>query len=420
MTSIHAQRRRRSALLGGYLAADLLSLLGNAIVMVALPLIVLATTGSPASTGIVMVATVLPSIVAGIVGGVVVDRFDRRRVSIASDLMSAGSVAALPVVDHLWGLGLGWFILLGMIGAFGDLPGMAAREALAPAVAVRAGLDLERLTGLREALGAGMMVAGPAVAGLLIWLLPGATVLWVTAAASAAAALVTLALPRAVGDYARTAPGARGPVHRSLEGFRLIAADVVLRDIMGITFVLMGAVGALQMLVLPAHLGAIGRPELLGGVLSGLAAGMLIGAGLYAALPGRLSAAAWFRSGVAGATAGLAVVSLLPPLPVMIGAAVLAGVGVGPASAVASAVVVRRLHEGTLGRVLGAQNTLMMAAGPLLLVPIAVVAEAASVRAAGVVLALVTGLAAAVVLRSRGLAFPAGPPSAPDAAEGPA
>lgn len=398
-------------MLAGYLAADLLSLLGNAVVLVALPIIVLGVTGSPAATGIVMAATVVPSVVAGIAGGAVVDRFDRRRVSIASDLISGASVAALPVVDHLWGLGLGWFILLGMIGAFGDLPGMAAREALAPAVAARAGVALERLTGVREALGAGVMVAGPALAGVLLWLLPGATVLWATAGTSVAAALVTAALPRAIGDYARTEAGVRGPVGRSLEGFRLIAGDVVLRDLVGVTVVLMGVLGALQLLVLPAHFGAIGRPELLGGVLSAIAAGMLAGAAVYAGLSPRLPAATWFRGGVAVAAAALAVVCVLPPLPLMIGAAVVAGVGLGPASAVASAVLVRRLHEGTLGRVLGAQNTLLMAAGPVLLLPLAVIAETVSVRAAGVAMALLVVPGAVAALRSRGLAFPSGAPS---------
>ncbi len=97
------------------------------------------------------------------------------------------------------GLTVTAFVVLGVAGALADVPGMTAREALAPDVAVAAGMPLERLSGLREGVGGVVLVIGPAVAGGLLALLDPVAVLWVAAACSAAAALVTATLPPGVG-----------------------------------------------------------------------------------------------------------------------------------------------------------------------------------------------------------------------------
>src|SRR5690349_17087803 len=108
-----------------YLASYFLSMLGNSIAAVALPLIVLRTTGSVLGTGSVAAATAIPAIFAGLFMGIVIDRFNRRNCSVVTDLISALSVAALPIIDQLTGLNLFWFILMGIVGSLGDLPGMA-------------------------------------------------------------------------------------------------------------------------------------------------------------------------------------------------------------------------------------------------------------------------------------------------------
>ena len=44
-----------------------------------------------------------------------------RNVSVVSDILSAASVALLPIVDMIWGLSFGWFVALGLLGAVGDI-----------------------------------------------------------------------------------------------------------------------------------------------------------------------------------------------------------------------------------------------------------------------------------------------------------
>ena len=57
-----------------YLASYTLSLLGNSIAAVVFPLIVLQLTGSLLATGVLVATTALPSFLAGLFAGVVLER----------------------------------------------------------------------------------------------------------------------------------------------------------------------------------------------------------------------------------------------------------------------------------------------------------------------------------------------------------
>ena len=89
---------------------------------VALPLILLATTGDALAAGALALIRSVPQLVIGVAGGAILDRVNRRNVSIISDIISALSVALLPIVDMIWGLNFWWFVTLGLIGSIGDIP----------------------------------------------------------------------------------------------------------------------------------------------------------------------------------------------------------------------------------------------------------------------------------------------------------
>lgn len=82
-----------------FLVSNALSLLGNSIASVALPLILLATTGDALAAGTLALICAVPQMIIGIVGGAALDRFNRRTISIISDVVSAASIALIPVVD---------------------------------------------------------------------------------------------------------------------------------------------------------------------------------------------------------------------------------------------------------------------------------------------------------------------------------
>lgn len=63
------------------------------------------------AVGVVMIARVAPGFFLASVGGVLVDRWDRRRVMVVCDVGRALTMAALPFLDTVWGLVLASLVL---------------------------------------------------------------------------------------------------------------------------------------------------------------------------------------------------------------------------------------------------------------------------------------------------------------------
>ena len=76
--------------------AQLVSTIGDALTSLAAGIIVFKITGSALSVGLMLMATAVPTLVVGLIAGVVVDRYDRKKIMIASDLIRAAMVATIP------------------------------------------------------------------------------------------------------------------------------------------------------------------------------------------------------------------------------------------------------------------------------------------------------------------------------------
>lgn len=390
-----------------YLASYTLSALGNSIAAIVLPLVVLQTTGSALAAGTVAAATIVPAVLAGMFMGVVIDRINRRTSSVVTDLVSAAAMGALPLVDMITGLSVGWFVLFGIIGAVGDVPGITAREALLPAIIRHGGLSAERITGAREALGAVAIIAGPAAAGFMVTAWHPTTALWVTAGTSLTAALLTLLVPRRVGriDTVDTAVGARA--RRVWSQLREGWAELIHNEFVLVTTILTSAavvaMGGLQGIILPLHFTEIDRPGLLGLVLSGIAAGSLVGGGIYAVAGSRGSRRGWFVTGVLGSILGLAIMAPLVSVSVLFLGAVVLGFSGGLFGALVGVLSIERIPEVTRGRVLGIQNTFATAASPLGIFVAGALTQATNLRTALVVLAALWSLGLVVALCARSM-----------------
>ena len=406
-----------------YLASYALSLLGNSIAAVVFPLIVLQMTGSLLSTGVLVASTALPAFLAGLFAGVVIDRINRRTSSVVSDLISAASIAALPIVDLITGLDLGWFILFGIIGAVGDVPGMTAREAMLPAIGRESGLTAERLIGIRESISALVIIVGPAAAGTLMVAFEGPTVLWITAATSLAAALLTLLIPRRVGALTALPGGASndgtaspaGSVWAQLrEGWGvLFRSNRALRVVTLLSLAMVAVLTALQGMLLPAHFAFINEPGLLGFVLTAIAAGTLLGGGLYAIFGARGRRRTWFVTGLSGTVLGIGIVAVLPEVPVLFTGAFLFGFSSGLFGSLIGVLMLEGIPERMRGRIMGTQNSLMMIAAPIGMVAVALLGEQWGLRTAGIFVAavwLVAALAALIAPVLRTLEAPAAEP----------
>ncbi|WP_261165067.1 MFS transporter [Microbacterium sp. Marseille-Q6965] len=348
-----------------FLLADFTSVLGNSFIAIALPWFVLERTGDPASAGIVAASTAAPAALAAFVGGWLVDRVGRRRMSILSDLGSAAAVAAIPFVDATVGLTLGWFVTLGVLGALFDVPGMTARESLLPDVGRAGGIPLDRLSGIRESLLGVATLAGPALAGLALTLWGESIVLLVTATTSAVAAGATLLIPRGVG-----ARGERSGPRETLAAQLLGGLQVLRRNrtVLALTVLSCGSiavVGPLQALLLPMWFSAADAPGFLGLTLSALALGTICGSLAYGAAAARLSRRGAYLICLAVITVGMLMLSTLHSPVVLMAAMFVCGFGSGLLAPIVPVVVAHQVPDSLRGRVFGIQNALVMIVHPV-------------------------------------------------------
>jgi MFS family permease len=99
---------------------QVVSSLGDRIHLVALVFLVAgATNSSPLAMGLVFAATTVPNVIVGPMAGVLVDRWDRKHVMVASDLIRAGIVGLIPVASGLHiGLVVALVFALAVVSSF--------------------------------------------------------------------------------------------------------------------------------------------------------------------------------------------------------------------------------------------------------------------------------------------------------------
>lgn len=146
--------------------AATISLLGDGATLVALPLLAASLTDRPLLIAGTQVALGLPWLLTGLLGGVIADRVDRRRLMVTVDVVRAATaalltVAALAGLVHLWMIWVTAFVL----GMGETLFSPAAQAALPNVVPVDA---LERANGrMLAAESASKELIGPAIGGAL-------------------------------------------------------------------------------------------------------------------------------------------------------------------------------------------------------------------------------------------------------------
>ena len=143
------------------------SLLGDGIFLVAMAWQVYAISNAPAALAVVGIAMTVPTIVFLLVGGVVSDRLDRRRVMIAADIVRGLAVAALATLS-LTGVIEVWHIV-GLVAVYGA--GQAffapAFDAIVPDILPAS--QLAQANSLDQFVRPlALRLAGPALGGVLI------------------------------------------------------------------------------------------------------------------------------------------------------------------------------------------------------------------------------------------------------------
>ncbi len=387
-------------------AATLLSATGNGIAMVALPWLVLQRTGSAAGAGLVAAAAAVPLLVASFVSGAVVDLVGRRRTSVVSDVLSGVSVAAIPVVAMLGDLTLAWIVVLAALGALFDPAGATARATMLPEAGALAGLRLERVNGIHDAVFGVAYLAAPGLGGLLLAVVGPEATLWATALGFGLSSVAALAVRVEGAGRPQTRVSDRGVLRDSLDGLRFVWADRTLRAVSVLFLLLVGAWLPIEGVLLPVHFQQQDAPGRLGLALMAMSGGGIVGSLLYGWQGHRFSRHRVLLVGLVGTALPVVGMATLPSFGWLLALGVLTGLMFGPINPITQVVTQERAPQHLRGRVMGAVTSLSYTAGPVGYLLAGPLVEWLGLRGAFLVLAailLATALSALGLRALRGL-----------------
>jgi hypothetical protein len=215
-----------------YFAGQLISQVGSSFTLFALPLLVFKLTHSATNLALTTAANLVPYLLFGLVLGALVDRLDRRRMMLLTDVGRAAVITVLPVlalfgalrVEDIYAVA---FVqsTLGILfncGQFAAIPSLVGRD------------DLVAANGRIMATNSAGQVFGPILAGVLVTLMSPADLLFFDAASFVVSAASLAAIRRsfnAVDRRGTADAGVAGLLRDVKVGLRYVWSQPVLRSI---------------------------------------------------------------------------------------------------------------------------------------------------------------------------------------------
>lgn len=279
--------------------AQAVSDVGDGLSLLTVMLLVNHLTGSTLMLAIVSIALAIPPLTIGLVAGTYADRFDRRRIMIAADLLRAVVVLGFILVASADLMPL--LVVLAFIQASIGTFFTPARGALMPRVVPAEGLLAANSITQATRVIAG--VIGTALAGLIVGV---AGVTWpafvVDALTFVASAVIVVGVPAGLGRPSAAASSGASTRGAVVEGLRVVAGSRVLWTTLLALGISMFGLGAVNVLFLPLIVTVLEvNPAWLGGVEIAQSASMILSAGLVAALAARLRPTTIVTVGILGA-----------------------------------------------------------------------------------------------------------------------
>lgn len=308
-------------------SGGLISMIGNWMLMAALPFYVYQMTGSALATSGLLMAYLAPGMLFGSVAGVFVDRWDRKRVLVFGNFIQVAIIPLLLLVEAN-----SWFWLIYVV-AFAE---STVSQFLAPAenALLPQLVDEEHLVSANSlnALNDNLArIVGAALGGILLGTIGFANVVLFDALSFAMAAILIafVIAPQAKTVVAEAAAG----VSRWLQvwqewlgGLRLVAQDDILRNL----FIVIGialfgdAILSALLAVFAQDVAGFSATEY-GWLLTARGIGGIVGAVVIAQLGPKLSKSALIAGGLIISGLAILVMVTFPTLPVVVGLMVLGG-----------------------------------------------------------------------------------------------
>ncbi|NCV43711.1 MAG: MFS transporter [Actinobacteria bacterium] len=380
--------------------------LGNSIVMITIPWLILERTDSPAFAGLVAALSAIPGLLISPIGGWLVDHLGRRAVSIGADILSSISVIAFPISAATIGLSNSTILLIALFGAVFDPAGYTARRTMLVDVSKASKVELDRLNGIHDGFLGVAWIFGPAVGAWLISSIGAINSFWVSGGLFMLAAIAIISLR--VGDSGREARLLREVAGEKSDsslriGFQVLWNDRLLRTITISILVIAAVYLPTESVILPTYFEEKGNPSGLGLVISALAAGSATTAFGYGWLSKKISRKTLARVTLLGSALSIVPMAFLPTLPILVVAGFFLGLSWGPFNPMISTLIQNRVPEDQHGRVFGVQTAAFYAAPPLGMVLTGISVERFGVDSTYLVLAAILVLTALLTIFTKSL-----------------
>jgi MFS family permease len=374
--------------------------LGDSAALIVIPLLVLEATGSVAQMGLVTAAIGAGNLVSSMVSGVVVDRVDRRKVMILSDLGRMLFYLAIPLIWWLHGPSLTAIYVVATMTAYLTTFFFIAYTSVIPGV-----VNKEQITeanGRLQATVAVAYVAGPMLAGLASRHFSAINAVITVALSYGASAIFMLMVRLRKADPAAaeqsTDPG-RSKIDNILAGVRFVFTHRVLRSVTVLLAIFSFISGATINLVIFRLKHDMGRNDDTVGIIFGIASVGAILAGVLAPALRRKKGFGWsFLGSNILMGAAIASIGLAPNVAALAALSACYSFGITVRNVSSMSLRQQVTPDRLLGRVTSAFWMILTVIGPLGTAAASMVAE----RAGAPAVLVATGLMC-ILLATAGL-----------------
>ncbi|MGP8072333.1 MAG: MFS transporter [Thermoplasmata archaeon] len=345
--------------------SQLISQSGDFVFEVALLWLVLEVTGSVFAVGLVVAVTMLPGVVLGPFLGVYVDRWDRRRILIVTNVAEGVVVAALSglILAHTIGLTL-ILIVVAILGT-GSQVVRTASNAMVPQLVARE--DLPPANSLLSFSSSFNQIIGLSVGGIAVALLGVTVPIEYDALSFLVAGLIVGLISSTYGRPSEE--GSSKPTRFSeefAEGIRFIRAHRFMLELIALGVALNFFGAAISALFAPySKIVLHGGPATYGFLGASIAIGAIVGALIVGKLETRHSVGKYLFGGGAALGLVIAALGLTSTIPVALAVVLAFGVALSFTNIPISVLIQAKVPGRLLGRVGAAFGSLITVAGPL-------------------------------------------------------
>jgi CRP-like cAMP-binding protein/predicted MFS family arabinose efflux permease len=277
-------------------------------------ILVYRLTGSAASVGLMLMASAAPTIVVGLLAGVFVDRYDRKRIMIAADLTRAVLVFLIP---FLLRQNVAWLYVIVTLSAAVTQFFDPAHEAVLPEIATDE--ELAAANSLMAISSFGATALGFAASGLIASRFPIEWAFYFNALCYAFSAL-TIWMAQIPKLTAAADSGLDAVWSNLRAGARTLLDTPILRSLFLVYSIVFVSFGLSNTLLLPFAVKALGASEFEYGVQEAVTSvGFVLGSLWMARMADRLREGQWIALGLLGmALAGMAYSSMRAIAPAIV------------------------------------------------------------------------------------------------------